>query len=333
MPAALIVLQKTGIMFLVMLAGWLAHRRRWLGPEVTQGLSRFVVELAFPALVFTQMLRTVTGEALRTGWWVPLLAVFVIIGSAWVGRLGARLMRVEPVSRRTFVFLVAVPNWVFLPLLIADGLYGAEGVCFVLLFNIGAQIVLWTEGVRMLHGRPVGRDAVKGLLGNVGLMATLAGIAVALVWPGSALLGEKTAAASGLKTAGDTAIGALRMLGDLTIPLSLLVSGAQLGGRARSSDADTRALIGVIVTRLLVAPAVLLLVLWAGARLAGWRMPEVAFMTTAVIAAMPVGVSCAMFVEHFGGDGELSAGGIFYTTLLSLATVPAVVWLCRLLAL
>ena len=333
MPAALIVLQKTGIMFLVMLAGWLAYRRGWLGPDVMKGLSRFVVQLAFPALVFTQMLRTVTGDSLRTGWWVPLLAVFVIIGSAWVGRLGARLTRVEPVSRRTFVFLIAVPNWVFLPLLIADGLYGAEGVRFVLLFNMGAQIVLWTEGVRMLHGGPVGRDAVKGLLGNVGLMATLAGIAVALVWPGTALLGEKTVNASGLKSLGDTAIGALRMIGDLTIPLSLLVSGAQLGGRAKASEADTRALVGVIVTRLLAAPAVLLVILWGGARLAGWQMPEVAFMTTVIIAAMPVGVSCAMFVEHFGGDAELSAGSIFYTTLLSLATVPGIVWLCRALGL
>ena len=329
MPAALVVLQKTGIMFLVMLAGWLARRRGWLGPEVATGLSRFVVELAFPALVFTQMLRTVTAGALRTGWWVPLLAVFLLIGGAWVGRLGARLARVEPASRRTFVFLVAIPNWVFLPLLIADGLYGAEGVAFVLLLNVGAQIVLWTEGVRMLHGRPVGRDALRGLLGNAGLMATFAGIAVALAWPGSAALGEKTANASGLKTAGDTVIGALRMLGDLTIPLSLLVSGAQLGTRVRSSDADNRALVGVIVTRLLVAPAVLLAVLGVGTRLVGWRMPEVAFMTTAVIAAMPVAVSCPMFVERFGGDGELSAGGVFYTTLLSLATVPAVVWACR----
>ena len=123
------------------------------------------------------------------------------------------------------------------------------------------------------------------------------------------------------------------MLGDLTIPLSLLVSGSQLSGRSKASAADTRAMVGVIVTRLVAAPVVLLVLLGVATHLTGWRLPKVAFMTTAVIAAMPIGVSCAMFVERYGGDAELSAGGIFYTTLLSLATVPVVVWVCRAVAL
>jgi predicted permease len=330
MDAAWVVLQKTGIMFLVMLAGGWSRRRGWLVEDVTRGLSRFVVDLAFPALVFTQLLRTVTVPALQAGWWVPLLSAVVILGSAAIGRVGARVARVAPESRRTFIFLVAVPNWVFLPLLIADALYGAEGVRFVLLFNMGAQIVLWTEGVRMLHGRPVGRDALRGLLGNVGLMATLAGILVALAWPGAAVLCHPAGGSGGLRAAGETVMGALQMLGDLTIPLSLLVTGAQLGRRPNATAADVRALAGVIVCRLLVAPVVLL-ALAQGLALAGWRMPETSFITLAVIVAMPVAISCTMFVDRFGGDRALSAAGIFYTTLLSLVSVPVVVLVCRAL--
>jgi predicted permease len=180
----------------------------------------------------------------------------------------------------------------------------------------------------MLHGRPVGRDALRGLLGNVGLMATLAGIAVALLWPGVATLSQLTRGAGGMGTAGSTVIGALQMLGDLTIPLSLLVTGAQLTRRPASTAAEARALAGVIVCRLLVAPLVLL-ALAGGLALAGWRMPEAAFMTLAVIVAMPVAISCTMFVDRFGGDRELSAAGIFYTTLLSLVTVPLMVLACR----
>ena len=40
-----------------------------------------------------------------------------------------------------YIFLSALPNWVFLPLPIAVGLYGSEGVRFVLLYNLGAQII------------------------------------------------------------------------------------------------------------------------------------------------------------------------------------------------
>ncbi len=331
MDAAWIVLQKTGIMFLVMLAGGWAGRRGWLGEPVTQGLSRLVVDIAYPALVFTQLVRTVTVPTLRAGWWIPLMAVVVILGSAAVGRLGARVLRVPPDSRRTFVFLVAMPNWVYLPLLIAAGLYGADGVRVVLLFNVGAQVVIWTEGVRMLHGRPLGRDALRGLLTNAGLMATLAGIVAAILWPGLATLGQPTAGdAGGLRAVGGTVMGALQMLGDLTIPLSLLVTGAQLEWRLNITAAEARAFAGVIVCRLLLAPLVLLSVA-EGFALAGWRMPETEFITLAVIVAMPVAISCSMMVERFGGDRELSAAAIFYTTLLSLVSVPVVVLVCRAL--
>lgn len=329
MDAALVVLQKIGIMFLVMVAGALARRCGWLGPEVTRGLSRFVVDLAFPALVFTQMLRTVTVPALRAGWWIPLLAAGLILGSAAVGRLVARLLRTPPEERRTFVFLVAIPNWVFLPLPIAEGLYGAEGVRFVLLVNLGAQIVLWTEGVRLLNGRALGRETLRGLLGNAGLLATLGGILAVVAWPAAAQLGEPGMGAGLAKSVGGVLIGALRMMGDLTIPLSLLVIGAQLGRRTLASRMATRALGGVVAARLVVAPlalmAALRLINWLG----GWHMPETAFVTTGLIVSMPVAISGTLFVDRFGGDIELSAAAIFYTTLISLVTVPVIVLVCR----
>ena len=53
-----VVLLKIAAMFLVIVVGWLARRRGFLADEVTATLSRLVVDVAFPALVFTQMLRT-----------------------------------------------------------------------------------------------------------------------------------------------------------------------------------------------------------------------------------------------------------------------------------
>ena len=78
-------------------------------------------------------------------------------------------------QRNTFVFLVAIPNWVFLPLPIAQALYGDTGVRTVLLCNAGAQLVLWSFGVWILHGSI--RQAAKNLLTNIGLWATALGIA------------------------------------------------------------------------------------------------------------------------------------------------------------
>jgi predicted permease len=119
------------------------------------------------------------------------------------------------------------------------------------------------------------------------------------------------------------------MLGDLTIPLSLLVTGAQLRDAARTERADLLPLAGVVAGRLFVAPAAVLILLKVGATLLGLPLTGADFITIAIIATMPVAVSCTMFVERFGGDRKLTATGIFYTTLLSLVTVPLAVLICR----
>ena len=224
---ARVVLIKIAAMFFVIVAGWLARRRGFLAADFTAILSRLVVDVAFPALVFTQMLRMVDAAALREGWICPVLCGLLIVVAYAVG-LGLEPLFGGTGRRNTFLFLVSTPNWVFLPLPIAEALYGAAGVRAVLLFNAGAQLVLLAFGVLDLHGTELLGRAEPG--GNAGLWATALGIGLALLFPAARNLeafDAGTASAGGL--AGGAVVQALAMVGSLTIPLSLLAIGAQLG--------------------------------------------------------------------------------------------------------
>lgn len=311
---------KIAIMFLVMVAGWWASRRDYLSPALTRALGILVVQVTFPSLILVQMLGSVNADAVRRGWWIPLFALASILLAEGVGRALSPVFRVGPLQRRTFSFLVGMPNWVFLPLPIAEALYGAEGVRFVLLYNLGAQAVLWTLGIRHLQGGKTGIPVWLTLCGNMGILATIGGVAIALAWPGAATLGDTRGSLGRIPAA--SLVGALKMIGDLTIPLSLLATGAQLGFMVKASQFHWRPLAGVTLARLVIAPAVTVLLLKGGLLLVGARMPEVDFMTAVVIVAMPVAISCTVFAERFGGDGDLSASAIFITTLVSLVTVP-----------
>ena len=44
---------------------------------------------------------------------------------------------------------------------------------------------------------------------------------------------------------------------------------------------------------------------------------------------MPVAISCSVMAERYGGDVPLAAQGIFYSTLFSLLTVPAMFFLIQ----
>jgi predicted permease len=323
---------KIAAMFLVIVAGWVVRRRGYLAAATTTVLSRFVVDVAFPALVFTQMLRTVTLGELREGWFTPLLSALLILIAYVPGLLVAPLLS-RGAQRRTFIFLVAIPNWVFLPLPIVDAMYGDAGVRTLFLYNVGAQLMLWTFGVWILHGGVKAREAARNILTNPGLLATVAGIIVALLYPPSSKWETLTSATgSPLNLVAGALAQAMAMIGSLTIPVSLLAIGAQLGDLELYAHRPSRALWGVVAARLIMGPVLTAVVGWAALR-AGVRLPEIPRMIAYLTATMPVAISCSVFTERFGGDVSLGAQGIFYSTFFSLLTVPVIFFLIQRLGL
>lgn len=306
-----VVLAKIVVVLLLFGAGWLLRVRRVLADAALPTLSRLVVDVTFPALVLVQLPRTVSPEILRTAWLVPAAGVVIIGGGMLLGRALAR--------SATGAFLIGLPNWIFLPLLIGQGLYGAAGVRTVLLFNVGAQIVLWTLGVVTVGGR-----AHPGaLLRNPGLVATGVGLALALAVPGVGELARGGGGTGAVALGGRAVIEALDLLGSITVPLSVLVTGAQLAD-ARGGGAPGE-LMRVLIGRLLAVPALVAASL-AGLAALGVPLARADRVLLLVIAAMPVALSGSLFAQRYGGDTALAARGVLVSTLLSLITVPALVW-------
>ena len=327
-----IVLVKITAMFLVILIGWAARRRGYLAADTASTLSRFVVDVALPALVFTQMLRTVTPTALREGWFAPLLTGVLIVIAYVAGVLVAPLFSHRE-QRNTFVFLAAIPNWIFLPLPIVETMYGDAGVRTLLLDNVGAQLMLWSFGVWVLHGGVTAREATRHIATNPGLIATAAGIGIALLVPSSRNWETATSVSgSPLPLAAGAVVQAMAMVGTMTVPVSLLAIGAQLGDLELHVHRPSRALWGVLFARLIVGPALTAVVGWTALK-TGVTVPEVPRMIGYLIATMPVAISCSMFTERFGGDVSLGAQGILYSTFFSLVTVPTIFLLIRRLGL
>jgi predicted permease len=327
-----IVLVKIATMFLVIVVGWFVGRRGYLPAETTSILSRFVIDIAFPALVFTEMLRTVTPGALREGWFAPLL-MGVLIVIAWLAGLLVAPFFCRGEQKKTFVFLAAIPNWIFLPLLMVQSMYGDAGVRTLLLDNVGAQLMLWSFGVWLLRGGVSPRDAARNIVTNPGLIATAIGILVALLVPSSHNweLAEHFSG-SPMQLVASAVVQAMAIVGSMTIPVSLLAIGAQLGDLELHMHRPSRALWGVLLARLIVGPMLTMVVGWALLK-TGVIVPEIPRMVGYLIATMPVAISCSMFTERFGGDVSLSAQGIFYSTLFSLLTVPVIFFLIQRLGL
>ena len=314
------ILRVSAQMFLVILVGWLARRRGYLSAESTAALGRFIIDLAFPALIFVQVLRTMDAALLRSEWYVPLLGVAFIVAGQLVGSALAPLVA-ERAQRPTLIFVIALTNWVFLPLPVAEALFGVAGTQAVLLMNVGAQTLLWTLCVWRLAANAEEKPAALQALLNPGLLATALSLALVLSEVPIQAWVKGVGEPQGAEILAKTLFDALAMVATLTVPLSMLVTGSQLAHAADTGLRMTKPVATAVVGRLLLTPLLLAAGLGALQHL-GVRMAAVPVHVAVLIAGMPAAVSCGAFAQRYGGDVELATRVVFFSTVLGLATLP-----------
>jgi len=325
------VLETTFMLLLAIFAGYVLRRKKVLDGHTTSQLSAFVVDIAFPLLVFTSMLGSADPGALAESWYVPLAGMAVILLAMGTGTLVSPLFSRSDAARRgSAAFAIGMPNWIFIPLPLAVSLFGMTGERIVLLFNLGALLVFWSLGVGILEGGSPGGGSLRRALLNPGLLATLLGILTALVFPAARTLeGADITGLSLPLSMLSILVKAMAFLGGITVPLSMIVTGSLLA-EAGTREAWNHRVMGITFFRLLVFPGIVLgLLCLAGA--AGLRLPREICMVLVIISAMPVAVSCSIVAEKVGGDVDLISHAILVSTLASVVTVPAFVWLLRLL--
>lgn len=323
-----IVILKIMAMFLVMALGWFARWKGYLPETIGRTMSRLLVDLIFPALVFTQMLKTINPQVMREGWHIPLLGVGIMVVAEIVALTTTPFFSGKG-KKNTAIFLTAMPNWIYLPLPIVQGLFGTAGVRDILLYNVGFQFALWTIGIWTLRSSAPDIKSFRMLVLNPGLLATVAGILLVLFCPAAGNIDSvRPAGIFSLWLPALAVFQALDMLGSLTIPLSLLITGIQLGELNLADHIPSRNLLGVLVSRLFFAPLATVLIVQIFSRI-GLCIGEVPRMTGYLISAMPVAISCSIVVDRFAGDTGLAAKSIFYSTLLSIVTVPVFYYLIR----
>jgi malate permease and related proteins len=327
MDQALVVGLKIIAMFIVISVGYFCRRKGLLDAQTTPVLSRFVTDITLPPLIFMQMVETVDLASLRVGWVIPVLAVAgVCLGfiSGWANwRLFANRSQ-APV----FIFASGISNWVYLPLPIVKEIYGDTGMQTLFLCNIGIQILFWTLGVAILHGGRLDTRALKHLATNPGLIATVAGIAFAVAKGSMAGTFASLGGMEPIRSSVNVLGGAANLLGQATIPVSLVVTGAQIAAATMVRNHPWSAIGGVTLNRLLVAP-LLCIGLLLGFNHLFPVLSSSALMVLATVLLMPVSVTSTVLTEKMDQDSSLAAQTVLYTTLLSIVTVPIMFMLAQ----
>lgn len=294
-----IVIQMVSLFGIVLVGLVAAKRGLWPG-DMNRKMSVFVLNVSMPALI----LASVMGDdiAFEHSEILHLLGIaavnyFILIGAAWVV---PHIWHVSVSRRGILQFMLAFGNVTFIGYPVVDAVFGPRAVFCASVLNLPSNLLMFTLGVSYIKGSPAGRSFRWATLATPCMISSLIAIALAL-----------------FKVSTPAPIANwFHLLGDMTVPCTLLIIGASMSHIPWRDMLGNRFVYAAATLRLIVLPLLVLGVF----RFCGF--PEFASGIAVVLSAMPVATNGIMFCLQYDRDERVMTQGLFITTLFSVITIP-----------
>ena len=287
--------------------GALALRLKIFDKQESAHFSRFVINVMTPFLTFYSVVRNFTRQDGAVFWQLPLLGFGIMFFGMLCG-YGLQFGMKEKTPRRmaTFVHLAAVNNYLFLPLILLDSLYGMKAVGYLFLMSVGSTVGFWTCGIFALAGADW-KLALKNLCST-----NMAAVAAAIAF---VLLGLQVPA---------PVLDLFYDIGKGSVPLTLMLTGSAIfsvGVRLMAFRYDA---VYTVLVRLVILPVLTAAVL----KLLPLAKPLLD--VAVVVALMPASCASALIVRQYGGSADFAGQSIVFSTIGSIVTIPLFLYLCSL---
>ena len=298
------LLTKMVIFVVLMVIGYIGARTKLLNSEFTKAASKLTLNVFMSATIINSVIANppqLSGAELAG----VMLACFVSIGFGYL--LSALVVRLLPFQRERkplMELLISVTNTMFIGVPVAEPIFGSQAVFYIAMSCIPFNVFLYTYGVwRMNQSGERVKLNWKDMV-SVPLIATMAALLIFVL--NIPMPGVVKELCSTLSAA--------------TMPMSMLVIGSSLGGVSLLDAFREKNLYFVSLMRLVLVPLLTLPVLKL------ITTDPVLLGAMVIIAGCPSAVMVTVLAIQYGRDAEYTSKGILLDTVLSMVTLPALVY-------
>jgi hypothetical protein len=289
--------------FILGAIGYFLIKRSLLGEEGLNALSRLVIGVTLPFLIFCRLIKDFSFTD-YVNWWVfPLISVLITFFGLAVGRTFTGFLQGRE-KKLQFLSLVTFQNSGYLPLVLVASLLppvqAGQMLIYLFLYLLGFNLLFFSFGVYLLTFSKDKKFEWSSLL-NPPVIATLAGLLVVL-------LGINRFIPSAV-------LKPFEMAGDTTLPLAIFVVGGNIAA-IRLSKPDKKAVALMILAKLIILPAVGLWLVFALA------LPRLLGLLIVIELAMPPATNLSVLLSSYKKEDYLISQGIFFGHIASLVTIP-----------
>lgn len=305
----LLTLQKVSVLFLLIIVGYITGKKNIITSSGQKELASLVLKVTMPATIILAMQLEYTSERLFTAFRIMIIVILAYLGMIILSNFTSKRYKVTDGQRDVIKIASLLSNTSFMGFPIVLSVLGNEALFFAVL-GVGLifEIVSWTYGIYTIS-RTTEFDFSKNIVKNILLSPGILSIAVGLIlFIFSIKIPEPINATMGL-------------LSQATSPLAMLVVGILLSRSNVKECLTTPKLYLVSITKLLVFPMLIFLVL----KVLGFTGMEL--IIPVIMLSMPTAAYVAIFSANVGNDTNLASQLVFISSLLSIITIPLMVLL------
>lgn len=291
------MLNTQALMFIYVMTGVIMAKTGILKHEARSSFIHLLLDITLPCMILNSFnIETNIDQIIAAGEIMLISSACVLI--SWItAKIFWRNQSHDRKAVLEFATLFSNAGNAGMP--IVASVFGTEGVFYASFYLLPVRILIWTVGLALFVDSKNTRERMIILAKTP---------SVVVVFVGIALMFLPFRLPSVLSTA-------IKNIGDMTGPLSMMLIGAALGeSNLRSAfDTDTLILTGV---RLVVQPLIFLFLF----RLMG--VQAILWQVAVTLTAMPAAANTEIFAEMYGKDYLFAAKCVVVSTVTSLFSVP-----------
>lgn len=309
MEISLLLLENLLSMLLIAIVGYIVARKGMMKDKECAAFSRLVVNIFMPCMILKAMQIELTEERIRG--FLLLFAFAIIVHIIWIifGRILKKIIHISGVEEATLIYSNA--GNLIIPLVSA--LFGEEYVFYSCVFAIVQLLFMWTHGISVI--RESRSIEWKKILLNPNILAVAAG---------TILLITKLSLPKPVTST-------ISSFGSMVGPCAMLIIGMTIAKQDLLSVFKMKRAYAAAIGRLVVFPALILVLLYCSGYLA--RNPE--SLTLFQIAFLAVSAPPAATVSQLAVMYDRDAVNASIYNVMGVAgcvvTMPVMMYLLQVL--
>ena len=306
MSYAILTLEQVTAMLCIAVITVIIYKRKLLDKKCSKSFSNLLLMVVNPALIFQSFQQEYTTGRLQGFFITILLSVVAYVFMILVTNLFIRKNSGFEVGVERFGCIYSNCGFIGIPLV--QAVYGSEGVFYLSAFMLVFNIMVWTHGLMLITGNMNVKQCTDFFQTPMfvaivlGLLAFFCRISLPTV-----------------------ANDVLLMISNMNTPLAMIVAGMAIADANILSVLKKKRIYYIAAIKLLILP-MLFVVLTAKL-----PIPILIKSTIAFAMACPTATTGTMFAIRYDKDPEYMAEIFSITTILSIFTIPIVIYLIQIL--